>query len=222
VESDKLRLSIASSERERRRWARELHDETLQELGALMLLHDTALKRGDAEVMRRSLERARDQIQQTIAGLEGLITELRPAALDELGVAAALEALIDHARAASGLRVSADLDLAFGDGRARLAPELESTLYRLAQEALNNVMKHAQARNVRISMEALGDSLVLTVADDGRGFDVEDAPQRFGLVGMRERVVLAGGELEVESEPGAGTRVIAKLPLAYAAEGGAG
>ena len=104
VESDRLRLSISASERERRRWARELHDDTLQQLGALKVLHDTALLRGEEDVMRRSLERATEQLHETISGLEGLITELRPSALDQLGIAAALEALIDRAERTSQIR----------------------------------------------------------------------------------------------------------------------
>ncbi len=216
VEDEKLHLSISASERERRRWARELHDDTLQQLGALKVMHDTALLRGEEEVMRRSLERATEQLHETITSLEVLITELRPAALDQLGVAAALEALIDRAHATTGIRVSANVDHVFGNGDARLSPDLESTVYRLVQEALNNVIKHADATDVRISMAEHGDALELIVQDDGRGFDVEQAPQRFGLIGMRERVLLAGGNLEIESEPGRGTRLTATLPLEYA------
>jgi len=217
VETEKLHLSIAASERERRRWARELHDDTLQQLGALKVMHDTALQRGDAEVMRRSLEQATSQLQLTITSLEGLINELRPAALDQLGVAAALEALIHQARDAFGLEVVADIGIpAEPRPGARLAPELEQTVYRLAQEGLNNIVKHAGADRVRISVREDGDALVLEVEDDGRGFDPQSAPRRFGLVGMQERVLLAGGELRIESEPKGGTRVTARLPLAYA------
>ena len=215
VEDEKLHMSISASENERRRWARELHDDTLQQLGAVKVMHETALLRGDEAVMRRSLERASEQLHETIASLEGLITELRPAALDQIGVAAALEALIDRAQATSGLRVSANVDLAFGDGEARLAPDLEATVYRLVQEALNNVIKHAGATEVRISMTEHDGELALTVTDDGQGFEIEQAPQRFGLIGMRERVLLAGGDLEIDSAPGAGTRLRAVLPLSY-------
>jgi signal transduction histidine kinase len=216
VESERLRLSISASERERRRWARELHDDTLQQLGALKVLHDTALLRGEEEVMRRSLERATEQLHQTISGLEGLITELRPAALDHLGVAAALEALIDKAERTSRISISVDLDQVFDQDAPRLSPELEATVYRLVQEALNNVIKHAGATEVRIAMAERDDALELVVEDDGCGFDVGAAPQRFGLVGMRERVRLAGGGLEIESAPGKGTRLTANLPLDFA------
>jgi signal transduction histidine kinase len=217
VESERLRLSISASERERRRWARELHDDTLQQLGALKVLHDTALLRGEEEVMRRSLERATEQLHETISGLEVLITELRPAALDQLGIAAALEALVDRAERTSRLSISADLDHVFDQDAPRLSPELEATVYRLVQEALNNVIKHADATEARIAMAERDDTLELVVEDDGRGFDVGAAPQRFGLVGMRERVMLAGGRLEIDSAPGEGTRLTATLPLDFAA-----
>lgn len=219
VESERLSLSISASERERRRWARELHDDTLQQLGALKVMHDTALLRGSEEVMRRSLQRATEQLQETIAGLEGLITELRPAALDQLGVAAALEALIGRAERLSGIRIGIDVDHVFDHQGRRLSPELEATVYRLVQEALNNVIKHADASEVRVSLAEGDDALELVVADDGGGFDVDAAPERFGLIGMRERVALAGGRLEIASEPGRGTRLTASLPLDFA-EGG--
>jgi signal transduction histidine kinase len=216
VESEKLSLSISSSERERRRWARELHDETLQQLGAIRVMQDIALQRGDRDTMRETLERASRQLEETIAGLEGLITELRPAALDQLGIAAALEALVERAQSTSDLEIRADVDLPVDGANGRLAPELESTAYRLVQEALNNVVKHAGAQTVRISMTHEGDSLALLVEDDGRGFDPNGVPERFGLIGMKERVTLLGGELEVDSAPGAGTRLAARLPLAFA------
>jgi signal transduction histidine kinase len=212
VESEKLNLSIDSSERERRRWARELHDETLQQLGAIRVMHDIALQRGDQVTMRKALERASDQLEETIAGLEGLITELRPAALDQLGVAAALEALVERTQGTTDLQITAEVDVDSGEN-GRLTPELESTAYRLVQEALNNVVKHAGAQKARISMTLEGDWLDLQVEDDGRGFDPGGVPQRFGLIGMKERVAGARGELEVKSAPGAGTQLAARLPL---------
>jgi signal transduction histidine kinase len=215
VENERLRLSISASERERRRWARELHDDTLQQLGALKVLHDTALLRGDPEVMRGSLQRATAQLDETISGLENLITELRPAALDQLGIAAALEALIDRAERTSRISISVDLDHVFDHGAPRLRPELEATVYRLVQEALNNVIKHAGASEVRVTMVENAETLELVVEDNGCGFDVEAAPQRFGIVGMRERVLLARGRLEIDSAPGEGTRVTARLPLDF-------
>jgi signal transduction histidine kinase len=221
VESEKLRLAMEASEQERQRWARELHDETLQELGALTLMHESALQRGEPELMRRSLQRANAQLEQTIAGLERLISELRPAALDQLGVQAALEALVERTREAQKLKVETEIALAWerGEARTRLAPELEATVYRLVQEALNNVIKHADAAHVRIAVIENTDTLTVAVEDDGRGFDAATAGGRFGLVGMRERAALGGGELRVDSEPGRGTRVSATMPVVRADRG---
>jgi signal transduction histidine kinase len=220
VESERLRLAIEASEQERRRWARELHDETLQELGALRLMHEGALQRGEPELMRSSLERANTQLEETIATLERLINELRPAALDQLGVEAALDALIERTREAEGFAIEADVGLAWerGDEATRLAPELESTIYRVVQEALTNVIKHAEANRVRVSVLENADAVTVSVEDDGLGFDPEQESGRFGLVGMRERVALSGGELTLDARPGDGTRVMAKLPVARASE----
>ncbi len=214
VEHEKLRLSIESSEKERKRWAMELHDETLQELGALKMMSESALNRDEAGLTRQLMERSIKQLERTIESLEGLITELRPATLDELGVRPALDALIARIADANGLSVSTRIDLAYDGGRAptRLAPELEATLYRLVQEALNNVVKHAGAAEVEINISEGADALRVRVQDDGAGFDPSAVTGRFGLMGMRERVELAGGELEVSSRPGQGTRVIARLP----------
>ena len=214
LEDERLRLSIASSERERQRWARELHDETLQELGALNVMQQSALQIQDSESMRRALTASNQQVEQIIAGLQGLITELRPAALDQLGTAAALEVLVDRLRERSGLDVTLDVDLDFESGRlpTRHTPELEATVYRLVQEAMTNVVKHAEATSARIKVEENDESVTVTVEDDGSGFDDQAEHDGFGLLGMRERVGLRGGDLEITSAPGRGTRVTATLP----------
>jgi signal transduction histidine kinase len=215
IEDEKLRLSIAASEAERQRWARELHDETLQELGALRMMQESALQTRDVEAMRRALEGASEQVGRVIADLQGLITELRPAALDELGLAAGLEPLIERIRSRSGIRIDLDTDLAWERGRedTRLTPELEATAYRLVQEALTNVVKHAEAGQARVAIEENAE-LRVTVEDDGRGFDPAHVNSGFGLVGMRERAELAGGGVVVESLERGGTRVRAVLPIA--------
>jgi signal transduction histidine kinase len=212
---ERLRLSIASSERERQRWARELHDETLQELGALNVMQESALQVEDPDLMRRALANSKEQVGRIITGLQGLITELRPAALDQLGPEAAVEVLVDRIRERSGLDVTLDVDLAFEAGRlpTRHTPELEATIYRLVQEAMTNVAKHAQATRARIKVEEDERSVTVTVEDDGSGFDEQAAHDGFGLLGMRERVGLRGGDLEIRSEPGKGTRVTARLPV---------
>ena len=215
IENEKSRLAIASSERERQRWARELHDETLQELGALKVMHESALQIDDDEAMRAALRRSNDQVENLIGGLQELITELRPAALDQLGTGAALDALVDRVRARGELEIDLDVDLAYEGGRepTRHAPELEATLYRTVQEALNNAIKHAGATRARIRVEETNGKVTATVEDDGRGFDPEAAHEGFGLLGMRERVALAGGELEIGTRSEGGTRVTATMPV---------
>jgi two-component system, NarL family, sensor histidine kinase DevS len=223
LEDERLSLSISYSERERRRWARELHDETLQELGALNVMQESALQVDDDEAAKTALARSNEQVGQIIAGLQGLITELRPAALDQLGVGPAVEVLVDRVRSRSGLDASLDLDLAYdrGEETTRLSPELEATIYRLVQEALTNVVKHAGATHARVRVEEAGAAVTVTVEDDGHGFDAGASNQGFGLLGMRERAALSAGELSVESSPQGGARVTAKLPVQRARQDGA-
>jgi signal transduction histidine kinase len=215
IESEKLELSIESSEQERRRWARELHDETLQELGALKVLHDS-VPRGDAAAMGAALDKASAQVENMITNLEGLISELRPAALDQLGAQAAIEAMIERLKDRNELAIEADFDLEFEEGRApsRHTPELESTLYRVTQEGLNNVVKHAEADEARIAITENNGQVSVTIEDDGRGIADNDnrADGGFGLLGMRERVALAGGEMEVGPGSRGGTRLTVRLP----------
>ena len=216
IEDEKVRLSIASSERERQRWARELHDETLQELGALNVMLESALLVDDPVAVRTALSRSNDQVERVISGLQGLITELRPAALDDLGVAAAVEALVERMATRTGLVIELDVDLAYESGRLgkRHSPEFEATIYRTVQEALNNVVKHAQADRARILIEERNSEVTITVEDDGRG--IGNAPgtsSGFGLLGMRERVALVGGAVAITEAEGGGTRVSASLPV---------
>jgi signal transduction histidine kinase len=213
AEAEKVKLSIRASEDEKGRWARELHDETLQELGALRFLLETAAK-GSANQLRSASERALEHIDRGIENLRGLITELRPAALDELGPEPAVEALAARVGEATGIRVELDLDLAYEHGRAdsRHVPELESAVYRLIQESVNNAVKHAKAGEIRIELEEDEEHVIVRVSDDGHGFDPEATGDGFGLIGMRERVEQVAGELDVESVPGDGTVITARLP----------
>jgi signal transduction histidine kinase len=208
VERDRLRGSIDAAERERQRWARELHDDTLQGLGALRMLLSSGL-RGDETALRDTVERAVDLIAHQVDDLRGLITELRPAALDDLGLQAALESLTERFAATKGPALSAEITL--GE-RERFDPELETAVYRVVQEALHNVLKHAGATRARVRVWRSGDHVLLEISDDGRGF-ADDVPTTgFGLVGMRERIELAGGTLDVRSTRGAGTSITARLP----------
>jgi signal transduction histidine kinase len=207
VEADRLRHSLRASEEERKRWARELHDETLQELGALKMLLETARQTERPDVLGRALGQAVDQIDLSIKGLQSLITELRPAALDELGVQPALEALIERTRSVTGLEVDARIELP-----EQLDLELSTAIYRLVQESLTNAAKHADAERAWVEVVHADGTISVGVRDDGRGFDPERPDAGFGLIGMRERIALAGGRLSVESAPGQGTVVRAELP----------
>ncbi|HET6551605.1 MAG TPA: GAF domain-containing sensor histidine kinase [Solirubrobacter sp.] len=217
-----LRRSIEASEAERTRWARELHDETLQQLAGLRVLLAGARRSRDAERMTGAIESALEQITTAIGDLRSLITELRPAALDELGTKPALESLA--ARVNRQTDVEIDLYVELGDREARLVPEIESTIYRLVQEALTNVAKHAGATRVQVRVCERDHAIALTVRDDGGGFDPLQGTSGFGLLGMRERLALVGGTLQVESAPGEGTLLRAHIPArrrAGALSGGA-
>ena len=127
----------------------------------------------------------------------------------------ALRALIDRTAATAGLEIELNVDLAYEQGRAdtRHAPELESTMYRLVQEALTNVVKHAGASRVTVAVIEDDATVQLSVTDDGAGFQTDAASEGFGLIGMRERIALLGGELDFDSRPGAGTTVAARIPV---------
>ncbi len=211
VEADRRRRSLAAAEAERHRWARELHDETLQALGGMKVLLSSAIRLDDPEAMRAAMRDATTQLTGDIDSLRALIAELRPPALDQLGLAPALASLAQRTGAVNGLEVRADVQLP--DDR-RLGPELETTVYRVVQESLTNAVKHAGASSIDIGVHCEDDAVEVSVADDGIGFDSEAAPSSgFGLAGMRERAELAGGELSVLPGAGAGTVIRARLPL---------
>jgi two-component system, NarL family, sensor histidine kinase DevS len=222
VEAEQLRMSIAAADQERARWARELHDEALQGLGGLQVMLTAALRQGP-EAVQRAVEQAVEQIEIQVQEIQGLITELRPAALDDLGLAPALDTLYARVRAVHGLEVTSERDLAFEGHRrgSRLAPEIEGTVYRLVQEALTNTAKHGQTERALARTTEADGQVTVEVSDEGAGFDPREAPRGFGLVAMRERVELVGGTLEIRSQPGEGTRVIATLPARHSEPGGA-
>jgi signal transduction histidine kinase len=217
VTEERLRQSLMAAERERARWARELHDSVLQGLGSRRVSLSSALKSGDPERLAGAVEESLTEMGRDIDELRGLITELRPATLDHLGLVAALEDLVERVEHGAELELESDLQIDAG----RLDPELETVVYRLVQEALTNISKHAGAAKVELQVRGDGNSLAVLVADDGAGFDPIASVAGFGLAGMRERIALAGGELRIESKPGAGTKVLASVPLG-AAGGGSG
>ncbi|HJS96328.1 MAG TPA: GAF domain-containing sensor histidine kinase [Solirubrobacteraceae bacterium] len=209
VEADRLRSAITAADAERGRWARELHDQTLQALGGLRVLLAAAQRRNQALADEPAVRQAIEDIELEIENLRAIITDLRPSLLDDLGLRPAIDALLDRRRAA-GLQILSEVALDDLDG---LDPELETTIYRVLQEALTNIVKHAQAESVRVAAQVVGGEVRLEVQDDGEGFDVDAKTTGFGLSGMRERVYLAGGSLEVQSGK-TGTTVRARLPRA--------
>jgi signal transduction histidine kinase len=222
VAEQRLRHSIEASEQERRRWARELHDETLQGLGALQVVLSSALRRGSPEGLAAAARDAVDQLGLEIESLRSLITELRPAALDEIGLAPAIESLVERTATAEALVAEIELKIGSPAGEGgRLPPDLESTVYRLVQEALTNVAKHARAQRISVRVVHADGALEVAVEDDGVGFDVQGSHGGFGLRGMRERASLAGGSLEMTSVPGGGTTIRARLPVPDLAQTGA-
>jgi two-component system sensor histidine kinase UhpB len=207
------RQLIEAQEAERRAVARELHDDFGQVLTALKL-HLGRKDRDDAESIAL--------VDGAIARMRDLAHDLRPPMLDELGLEASLRWYVEREARRAGL----EFDLALSPVEPRPPPAVESTCFRVAQEALTNVIRHAQARRVEVELGIADGALQLVVRDDGRGFDVADARRRAirgesqGLLGMQERVDLAGGDLEMESTPGQGTAVRARFPIPPAAPGG--
>ena len=211
--SELQRQRLAAAEDERGRWARELHDETLQSLAALRLSLSMAYRRGGPEVLEEAVVQAIDNLDEGITSLRGLVTDLRPAALDELGLQAAVAALCERA-SRHGLEVDSSIELAFEQGRERTRhiPELESAMYRIIQEALTNATKHGHATRAVIEAREDESTVELSIRDDGQGFDPASRTAGFGLLGMRERAGLLHGAVHIESSPGEGTTVSASFP----------
>jgi two-component system, NarL family, sensor histidine kinase UhpB len=209
---DSARRELAAQERERRRLARELHDEIGQNLTALSMR--LARIAGDADpAVAEQLEQARGATLRTVEDVRRLAQRLRPAALDELGLAAALTTLCAEMSHSTGLPIARDLP----SDLPPLAPEVETVLYRVTQETLTNVVRHAGARAAEVSLTLDPDAhLVLRVSDDGKGMPDRTA-MNGGIRGMRERALLVGGELDVRSTAGAGTTVTLRLAREVAA-----
>ncbi len=214
VATEGLKRSVDASERERMRWARELHDGTLQELAALRIALSGARRSGDGTALERAAEEAIERSTVAIESMRNLITDMRPASLDELGAGPALDALIERTRRVSGLTITAEVDLAYEAGReaARHVPELEVTIYRIVQEGLTNAVKHAGGADIHVSI-ADEDEVTVRVRDEGPGFDPDARHEGFGLIGIRERIELIGGTLRVDSGNGTGTTIQASLPV---------
>lgn len=206
--------ALYAAEDERKRIARELHDGTAQTLAALRVRLRLARSTPDRTAQQALLEEIAEEIGAAIEEVRRMARGLRPPALDMLGLAPAIES---HARTmadAGGLRLELALD---DDGRA-LVPEAELAVYRIVQEALSNVVRHAHAQAVHVTLGRTGDVVEALVRDDGRGFMIDgtltDGARGLGLFGMQERASYLGGTVEIESTPGRGTTVRVRVPVA--------
>lgn len=209
AERQRRRERMAAAERERQRWAHELHDQTLQSLASFRVLIDTALEDGDPARSQQTLHTLAGRIEGEIEQLRTLITELRPAALDEQGLQPAIEHLARQVESTQGIAVETQIALGEADrGSAQpLAADTETAIYRVVQEALTNAVKHAGANRVRIGVRPRDGGVDVTVTDDGAGFDPDAPREGFGISGMYERAELGNGTLAIDSRPGAGTTV---------------
>jgi len=209
VARDALRRVVTGQELERRRLARELHDETGQALTSILLGLKGVEEAKDDAALVAAAKTLRELVVATLRDVRRLAVELRPKALDDFGLVPALERLAQTFSEGTGIEVQLESQL----GDERLAEEIETTLYRLVQEALTNVVKHAHARTVSILLVRRNDRVTAIIEDDGRGFDPSQAREDgLGLVGMRERVGLVGGKLTVEASEGAGTTIAVEVP----------
>jgi two-component system, NarL family, sensor histidine kinase UhpB len=203
------RLVLRAQEEERRRLARDLHDEVNQSLTAILLRLE-ALSHSAPPELGEELGELKRIVNQAMTELLQLARQLRPTALDDHGLLPAMASQVRRFAAQTGIK--ADLN-ASGSEEGRLAPDEEIAVFRIAQEALANVARHAAASSVQVDLRADDDGVSLTVRDDGRGFELErPGGNGLGLGGMAERARLVGGELTIESEPGAGTALSLRVP----------
>jgi two-component system, NarL family, sensor histidine kinase UhpB len=200
------RRALAAQEQERSRVARELHDEVGQVLTGVMLELEQAAKAAPDGNGGRLAE-AREAVRQSLDDVRRIARELRPEALDHLGLQSALRSLLTEAAAHKGLRVERELALT----RTDLSPEVELVVYRVAQESLTNVLRHSGATKVVVALEEIDGGVRLVVRDDGSGLPPDAGGD--GIAGMRERALLAGGRLTIGSPPGGGTEVRLEVPL---------
>jgi two-component system sensor histidine kinase UhpB len=202
------RRAIQAQEHERRRIALELHDEVGQLLTGVVLSLDGLTRTVDPDV-RAQLEQVQDLVREGVEQVRALARRLRPEALEELGLRSALIGLSSSVSATAGIRVvrhlTADLP--------RLSPDVELVVYRVAQESLTNVMRHADATSVDVGLERVDGGLQLCIADDGRGIDSRRIDEGRGIAGMVERAVYVGGRLDVEPRSPTGTAVTLRVPI---------
>jgi signal transduction histidine kinase len=213
IRAQLLEKVISAQEEERKRIARELHDDTSQALTSLVVGLKVLEGLQDPAQIRAQVAELRELAAGTLNSVHGLALELRPSVLDDLGLVVAVQRHVTTQARKSGLEV--DFHTAGLDG-TRLPPETETAVYRIVQEALANVARHSRATSASVVLERRRDTLVAIVEDNGRGFDVQTLlarEQSLGLHGMRERSLLVGGKLTIESSPGGGTTVFVQVPL---------
>jgi two-component system sensor histidine kinase DegS len=211
-----LQQITRAQEEERKRIARELHDDTAQVLGSLSRQLDNFIrkKQGFAPNEVLFLKDLQAQLNLGMQGVHRLVQNLRPSLLDDLGLISALRSLVKSAQEQEGIGMNLKV---IGEEK-RFSPEVELLLFRIAQEALNNIRRHAQASEAQVVIDFALDRAKLTISDNGRGFElserVDDLPRhgKLGLAGMQERARLLGGTLEVKSTPGKGTTLLVEVP----------
>lgn len=215
-----LRKVISAQEDERKRIARELHDETSQTLAALGMGVDAALATGVTPATAQRLGDVRRLVDRMYQELHRMIVNLRPSVLDDLGLAAAIQWFAERHLNTAGVSVRCEL----GDLDIRLPPETETALFRAVQEAIVNTARHARAETVLIQGSVQNGSVTIEIEDDGVGFEPQQVGSMpgslrgVGLLGMRERIEILGGSMELDSEPGGGTRVVFTVPATLGAE----
>jgi two-component system sensor histidine kinase UhpB len=205
---------LTAHEAERKRIARELHDDTAQALTSILVRLRLLERSSNDEDVLRNAEELRDLTSSALDSVRRMAMDLRPASLDDLGLVPALEAYVE--RYCDNWPVRASVSAA--GIRRRLPRDAELVLYRVVQEALTNIAKHASAKTARVRLSRRRNQVTLVVEDDGKGFEPESVQRSpgsgLGLFGMRERLALVGGDVRIESERGRGTRITARLPLA--------
>jgi signal transduction histidine kinase len=209
VARDALRRVVSAQELERRRLARELHDETGQALTSVLLGLKAVEEAASPEEMRAAGAELRELVVQTLQDVRRLAVELRPRALDDFGLVPALERLTGSLAEHTGIAV--DFESALGD--ERLPSDLETALYRIVQESLTNIVKHARATRASVLVARREGLVVVVIEDDGAGFDPGRPVEGIGLLGMRERAELVDGTLTIESRDGGGTTILAEVPV---------
>jgi two-component system sensor histidine kinase UhpB len=202
------RTALAAQEAERLRVAQELHDEIGQTLTAITLQAERAAG-GDPAQASAGLRQVADAVRLSLDDVRRIARELRPEALDDLGLVNALIALCSRVAAQGGPSVRRDLQ----PGLPRLSPDVELVIYRVAQESLTNVLRHAEADTVTVSLTADTEAVTISIADDGRGMPAQVPAGTAGIAGMRERALLVGGRLTIRSRPGGGTEVRLTVPI---------